>query len=353
MNWIAKAAAAAVLAFGAISASAAIRLQGAGSTFVTPMMQRWVTEYQKEHPDVQIDYQSIGSGGGVKAFTEKTVDFGASDAPLGKKEFQGVGGPEAVVQIPVIAGAVVPGYNLPGLNGDLKLDGPTLADIFMGVINRWNDPKIAAQNPGLNLPGTSITPAHRTDGSGTTFIFTSYLSTQSEAFKEKIGAAKQVEWPGGSGGKGNEGVTQVVQSTPGGIGYIELAYALQNNIPFAAMKNADGKYVKATPQSTSAAGEAAAKSMDKNHAAALWSQRGEETYPIAGFTYVFVRKDLSVLQDKAKAEALANFLAWATRPGQELATQLDYAPLSTAVQEIDARALAELNWGGTPLLAAK
>jgi phosphate transport system substrate-binding protein len=351
MKWITKVAAAAVLIL-AVDTGAAVRLQGAGSTFVTPMMQRWVTEYQKQHPEVQIDYQSIGSGGGVKAFTEKTVDFGASDAPLGKKEFQGVGGPEAVIQIPVVAGAVVPGYNLPGLKGELKLDGPTLADIFMGVVNRWNDPKITALNPGLNLPATPITPAHRTDGSGTTFIFTSYLSTQSEPFKEKVGAAKQVEWPGGSGGKGNEGVTQVVQSTPGGIGYIELAYALQNNIPFAVMKNADGKFVKATPQSTSAAGEAAAKSMDKNNAAPLWNQPGEQTYPIAGFTYVFVRKDLSVLQDKDKAEALANFLLWATHPGQELATQLDYAPLSAAVQTRDGRALAALNWGGTPLLPA-
>lgn len=350
MKWITKAAAVTVLLLGIASAGAAIRLQGAGSTFVTPMMQRWVTEYQKEHPEVQIDYQSIGSGGGVKAFTEKTVDFGASDAPLGKKEFQNVGGPDAVIQIPVIAGAVVAGYNLPGLSGELKLDGPTLADIFAGVVTRWNDQKIASQNPGLNLPDTAITPAHRTDGSGTTFIFTSYLSTQSEAFKEKIGAAKQVEWPGGSGGKGSEGVTQVVQSTPGAIGYIELAYAIQNNIPFALMKNADGKYVKASPQSTSAAGEAAAKAMDKNNAAPLWNQPGEEVYPVAGFTYVFVRKDLSVLQDKSKAEALANFLMWATHSGQGLATQLDYAPLSAAVQEVDARALQQLRFGETPLL---
>lgn len=350
MKWMTKAAAVTVLLLGIASAGAAIRLQGAGSTFVTPMMQRWVTEYQKEHPEVQIDYQSIGSGGGVKAFTEKTVDFGASDAPLGKKEFQNVGGPDAVIQIPVIAGAVVAGYNLPGLSGELKLDGPTLADIFAGVVTRWNDQKIASQNPGLNLPDTAITPAHRTDGSGTTFIFTSYLSTQSEAFKEKVGAAKQVEWPGGSGGKGNEGVTQVVQSTPGAIGYIELAYALQNNIPFALMKNADGKYVKASPQSTSAAGEAAAKAMDKNNAAPLWNQPGEETYPIAGFTYVFIRKDLSVLQDKSKAESIANFLMWATHSGQGLATQLDYAPLSATVQEVDARALQQLRFGETPLL---
>jgi phosphate transport system substrate-binding protein len=331
---------------------AAVRLQGAGSTFVTPMMQRWVTEYQKEHPGVEIDYQSIGSGGGVKAFTEKTVDFGASDAPMGKKEFEKAGGTEAVVQIPVIAGAVVPGYNLPGLNGDLKLDGATLAAIFQGAITKWNDPRIAALNSGINLPDVGITPAHRTDGSGTTFIFTSYLATQSDDFKEKIGAAKQVEWPGGSGGKGNEGITQIVQATPGAIGYIELAYALQNKIPFAMMKNKDGNFIKASPQSTSAAGEAAAKQMDKNNAAPLWNQEGVQAYPIAGFTYVFVHKDLSVLNDKDKAEALAAFLMWATHNGQELATQLDYAPLSAAVRERDAQALKGLNWSGVSILTA-
>lgn len=343
---------AAVIGFGASLASGATRLQGAGSTFVAPMMQRWVTEYQKQHPDVQIDYQSIGSGGGIKAFIEKTVDFGASDAPLNKKEFSQAGGEAAVVQVPVIAGAVVLGYDLPEFRGELKLDGPTLADIFLGKIKNWNDPRIAALNPGATFPSLGITPAHRTDGSGTTFIFTSYLATQSQEFKERVGAAKQVEWPGGSGGKGSEGVTQVVESTPGAIGYIELAYALQNKVPFAVMKNADGQFVKATTDSTSAAGEQAVRKMDANNAAALWNQHGPTVYPIAGFVYVFVRKDLSYMQDKAKAQAVAGFLMWVTHDGQQLASQLDYAPLSATVQARAAKALSQLNWSGSALTSA-
>jgi phosphate transport system substrate-binding protein len=342
----------AAMAMGGSVAMAEVRLQGAGSTFVAPMMQRWVSEYQKQHPEVKIDYQSIGSGGGVKAFLEKTVDFGASDAPLSKKEYDQAGGTLAVIQVPVIAGAVVAGYNLPGFNGDLKLDGATLADMFQGKIKKWNDPKIASLNAGMTLPSLAITPAHRTDGSGTTFIFTSYLSTQSTEFKEKVGASKQVEWPGGSGGKGNEGVTQVVQSTPGAIGYIELAYALQNKIPFAVMKNADGQFVKASPESTSAAGEQAAKQMDGNNAAPLWNQHGAGVYPIAGFTYVFVRKDLSYMRDKGKAQAVAGFLAWVTHDGQQFASSLDYAPLSGAVRAKAAHAIAELNWSGTTLSSA-
>lgn len=342
-----------VVACVATSVCGATRLQGAGSTFVAPMMQRWVTEYQKLHPDIQIDYQSIGSGGGVKAFLEKTVEIGASDAPLNKKEFAQAGGEAAVVQVPIVAGAVVPGYNLPGLNVELKLDGPTLADIFQGKIRTWNDPRIAALNPGVALPALGITAAHRTDASGTTFIFTSYLATQSVDFKEKIGAAKQVEWPGGSGGKGNEGVTQVIESTPGAIGYIELAYALQNKVPFALMKNADGQFVKASPDSTSAAGEQAAKQMDANNAAPLWNQHGAGVYPISGFTYVFVRKDLSYMQDKSKAQAVAAFLLWVTRDGQKLASQLDYAPLSTTVQDRAAKALNQLNWSGGALTVAQ
>jgi len=340
-------AALAAMALGGSVAVADVRLQGAGSTFVAPMMQRWVSEYQKQHPEVKVDYQSIGSGGGVKAFLEKTVEFGASDAPLSKKEFEQAGGTSAVVQVPVIAGAVVPAYNLPGFSGELKLDGATLADIYQGKIKKWNDAKIASLNPGVTLPGLSITPAHRTDGSGTTFIFTSYLSTQSTDFKEKVGASKQVEWPGGSGGKGNEGVTQVVQSTPGTIGYIELAYALQNKIPFATMKNADGEFVKATPASTSAAGEQASKEMDANNAAPLWNQHGKGVYPISGLVYVFVRKDLSYMQDKGKAQSVAGFLMWVTHDGQKFAADLDYAPLSGSVQAKAAAALSQLSFSGT------
>jgi phosphate transport system substrate-binding protein len=315
------------------------------------MMQRWVTEYQKTHPEVQIDYQSIGSGGGVKGFLEKTLAFGASDAPLTKKEFTTAGGADKVVQIPIVAGAIVAGYNLPGFSGQLKLDGPVLAEIYMGKITKWNDAKIKALNPGVTLPDIAVTPVHRTDASGTTYIYTSYLATQSVPFKETVGAAKQVEWPGGAGGKGNEGVTQVVQSTRGAVGYIELAYAEKSNVPFALMKNHDGQFIKASPESTSAAGEGALKSMDANLAADLWNQPGKEVYPIAGFTYVTVYKDMGSLKDATAAAALADFLYWTTHDGQKLAGQLDYAPLSAGVQARVATALKELRYSGKPVLA--
>jgi phosphate transport system substrate-binding protein len=255
------------------------------------------------------------------------------------------------VQIPVIAGAVVPGYNLPGIAG-LKLDGAVLADIYQGKIKKWNDPRIVALNPGTSLPDLGIMAVHRVDGSGTTFVFTSYLSTQSDSFKEEVGASKQVEWPGGAGGKGNEGVTQVVESTKGAIGYIELAYAIQNKVAFAEMKNKDGHFVKASPASTSAAGESAIKNMDANNAAPLWNQGGADVFPIAGFTYVFVRRDLGYLKDEAKAKTLASFLQWVSRDGQKMASELDYAPLSGAVQKRAAETLMKVTFSDKPLLTA-
>ena len=283
---------------------------------------------------------------------EKTVDFGASDAPINKKELERAGGSEHVVQIPVIAGAVVPGYKLPGLQKEVRLDGPALANIFLGKITRWNDPAIVALNPDGNMPDLAITPVHRTDGSGTTFIFSSYLATQSDEFKEKVGASKQVGWPGGGAGKGNEGVAQVVESTPGAIGYIELAYANQNKISFALMKNHDGEFVKASPESTSAAGEGALKTMNKNLAASLWDQPGKGVYPIAGFTYVMVYSDLSFLKDESRGRALADFLLWATTDGQALAGKLDYAPLSAGVQAKVAEEIGRLSWSGSPIKTA-
>ena len=333
-------------------ASADVRLQGAGATFPAPIYQRWVTEYQTQHPDVKIDYQSIGSGGGIKGITEKTVDFGASDAPMNKKELAAVGGEEKILQIPTVAGAVVIAYNLPDFQGELKLDGPTIAEIFLGKITKWNDPKIAALNEGAQLPDMPITSAHRTDGSGTTYVFTSYLATQSDEFKEKVGASKQVEWPGGQGGKGSEGVTQVLQQTKGSLGYVELAYAIQNKIPFALMKNKDGKFVKASPESVSAAGEGALKEMDKGLAVNIWNQAGENAYPISAFTYIIVYKDLGYLKDENKAKALVGFLNWAATDGQQLAPSLDYAPLSAGVQAKVKEAIGTLQWSGKPLASA-
>ena len=311
-----------------------------------------MTEYQTQHPDVKIDYQSIGSGGGIKGITEKTVDFGASDAPMNKKELAAVGGEAKILQIPTVAGAVVIAYNLPDFPGELKLDGPVIADIFLGKITKWNDSKIAALNEGAQLPDIPITSAHRTDGSGTTYVCTSYLATQSDDFREKVGASKQVEWPGGQGGKGNEGVTQVVQQTRGALGYVELAYAIQNKIPFATVKNKDGKFVKASPETVSAAGEGAVKQMDKGLAVNIWNQSGESAYPISAFTYIIVYKDLGYLKDENKAKALVGFLNWAATDGQQLAPSLDYAPLSAGVAAKVKEAIGTLQWSGRPLASA-
>lgn len=332
-------------------ASADVRLQGAGATFPNPIYQRWVTEYQSQNPKIMIDYQSIGSGGGIKALMQKTIDFGGTDAPLSKKELATAGG--EVVHIPTVAGAVVPAYNLPNLGGELKLDGPVLADIYLGKIKSWNDPGIQQLNPDLKLPNLPITTVHRTDGSGTTFVFTNYLSTQSQAFKETIGGGKAVEWPGGQGGKGNEGVTQVVQQTPGALGYVELAYAIQNKLPFAQMKNKDGQFVKASPETVSAAGEGAVKQMEKSLAVDIWNQPGQNAWPISAFTYIIVYKDLAYVKDPAKAKALVDFLAWATTKGQEMAPSLDYAPLSAGVQQKAMEAIKGLQLDGRPVAAAR
>jgi phosphate transport system substrate-binding protein len=347
-----KRAAASVVALGVTAAaSAAVRLQGAGATFPNPIYQRWVTEYQKKHPGVAIDYQSIGSGGGIKQILARTVDFGASDAPMSKKEMEAAGAP--IVHIPTVAGAVVPAYNLPGFTGELKLTGEVIADIYTGRIQNWGDPRIAALNPGAKLPNLAITPAWRTDGSGTTFVFTSYLTTQSEEFKGSVGAGKQVDWPTGQGGKGNEGVTAVVQQTPGGLGYIEVNYATANKIPYALVRNAAGRFIKATPDSIAAAGAGAVDKMKGSLAVDIWNQPGEDAYPISAFTYVLVYKDLSYLGNKAKAQALVDYLKWATGEGQSMATQMDYAPLAPVVQKKVAAAIDSLTFSGSPVAAAR
>lgn len=331
-----------------------VRLQGGGATFPAPMYQRWVTEYQKLHPKVKIDYQAIGSGGGIKGITDKTFDFAGSDAPLNAKQIEGLGGEDKLVEIPTVAGAVVLAYNLPDFQGDLKLDGSTVADIFLGRIKNWNDRKIAAMNPGAKLPALPITTAHRADGSGTSYIFTNYLATQSQEFKEQVGTGTQVEWPGGQGGPGNAGVTKIVQTTKGGIGYIELAFAIQNKIPFALLKNKDGNFIKATAQSVAVAGAEAARNMKGSILAVpLWNQAGKDVYPIAAFTYIIVYKDLNNLKSKEQAEALIGFLNWAASDGQKLASELDYAPLDPAVQKHVAEALKTVIYSGQPVAASK
>jgi len=340
----------AVVALSAAVASADVRLQGAGATFPNPLYQRWVAEYQKAHPDVKIDYQSIGSGGGVKNISEKTVDFAGSDAPLNKKEIEAMGGPDKIVQVPSCAGGVVPAYNLPGVKQELKFTGAIIADIYMGRINKWNDPRLAQLNAGVTLPSLPITPAYRTDGSGTTFVFTNYLATQSKPFVATIGTGKQVKWPLGQGGKGNEGVAQVIEQTPGAIGYIEQNYADKNHIAYGLVQNKSGKFVKASPKTVSNAGSGAASALKGTVLAAdIWNQSGPEAYPIASFTYLIVYRDLGNIKSKEQAQALTDYLWWATHDGQQFAEDLDYAPLAKAVQEKVDGALKELNYQGEPI----
>jgi len=343
----------AALTLGAGIATAEIKIQGAGATFPAPLYFRWVAEYNKLKPDVKIDYQSIGSGGGIKAFTDKTVEFGASDAPMSKKELAGAGGGENIVELPVTAGAVVPAYNLPGVTQEVKFTGDVLAEIFMGKVSKWNDPKLTAINAGVNLPDLAITPAWRTDGSGTTFVFTSYLATQSDAYKENVGMGKSVKWPLGQGGKGNEGVAAIVRDTVGSLGYIEVNYADQNKITYGPVKNKDGKFVKANATAISKAGEGAVASMKGSSLTAdIWNQPGDESYPIAAFTYILLYKDMKAAKSAEQAQGLVDFLWWATHDGQKISTEMGYAPLAPAVQKKVEEALKGLSHSGKTLSPA-
>lgn len=349
MMTLMKSLAATTMVFAAAAAPASgqdVRLSGAGATFPQPLYERWAADFQKFHPAVKIEYGGGGSGAGIKAISDKTVAFGASDAPLTKKEIAAAGGEANLVQIPTCAGAVVPAYNLPGVDKPLNFTGELIADIFMGKVSKWNDAKIAELNPGVKLPETSITPAWRTDGSGTTFVFTNYLATQSETFKGSVGMGKQVKWPTGQGGKGNPGVAAVVQQTPGAIGYIELNYADANKIAFGNVKNKDGKFVRASADSVSAAGVASAAGLAGNHLTAdIWNQSGADAYPISAFTYLIVYKDLGNLKSQQEAEALIDFLTWATSgDGQKIATEMGYAPLSKPVQEKVGAAIKSLSF---------
>ncbi|MHB8872786.1 MAG: phosphate ABC transporter substrate-binding protein PstS [Myxococcaceae bacterium] len=330
-----------VLAVGTVAAAAdTLLITGAGATFPFPLYSKWFSEYHKLHPELQFNYQSIGSGGGIKQITQGTVDFGASDAPMTDEELKKA--PD-IVHVPTVLGAVVIVANVQGA-GELKLSPPTLAGIFLGKITRWNDPALAQDNPGAKLPDAAIAVAHRSDGSGTTAIFTDYLSKVSPEWKQAVGAGKSVKWPAGLGGKGNEGVTGIVKQTPGAIGYVELAYANQNKLAPAALKNRDGAWVKPTLESISSA--AAGVTLPKDFRVSVTDPSGKTAYPIAGFTYLLVHRDG---KDLAKAEALVRFLYWAVGDGQKLAPSLDYAPLPGPVVEQVKATLKTLTAGGKPV----
>ena len=314
------------LAFGlSATASAQLMINGAGATFPYPIYSKWFDEYAKVDPSVRFNYQSIVSGGGQKQIMAQTVDFGASDGPMSDDNLSKA--PGKILHIPTVAGAVVMTYNLEG-NPALKLDGATIADIFLGKIKKWNDPKIAASNAGTKLPDKEIVVVHRSDGSGTTFIFTDYLSKVSGEWKQKVGNNTSVNWPTGIGGKGNEGVSGQVKQTPGALGYVELIYAVQNKMPYADVRNAAGQFVKPTLESVTAALGTA--NIPDDFRFSMTNAPGSDAYPIAGATWLLVYEQQ---KDPAKGKKLVEFLKWALTKGEGMAKDLNYAPLPDEVQQ--------------------
>ena len=300
-------------------------LNGAGATFPNPMYQKWFSEYHKTHPDVQFNYQSIGSGGGIRQVLAQTVDFGASDGPMTDEQLAQA--KTKILHIPTVLGAVVPAYNVPGVQGDLKFTPEALAGIFLGKITTWNDPALVKANPGVNLPNQTIIVVHRSDGSGTTYIFTDYLSKVSSEWQNGPGKGTSVKWPVGLGGKGNEGVAGMIRQMQGGVGYIELIYAVQNNISYGSVKNASGSFVKASLESVTAAA-ASAKSMPADFRVSITNAPGKDAYPISSFTWLLVPEKS---KEAAKGKILADFLTWMVDDGQKMTAELTYAPLPESV----------------------
>jgi phosphate transport system substrate-binding protein len=339
--------AATTLMAGAAAAGSPVTLTGAGATFPYPIYSKWFDMYHSA-TGVKINYQSIGSGGGIQQVKVGTVDFGASDAALSNQRLKEM--PREVLHFPTVGGAVVLAYNLPDFEGTLKLTPEAIAGIHLGKITMWNDKAIASANPGLSLPGSPILPVHRSDGSGTTNIFTSYLSAVSRSWKELVGANTSVSWPVGIGGKGNEGVAGLVRQTPGSIGYVELAYAKQNKLPVAHVRNAAGRFIEPTLASTTAAAQGAAAALAKDVRTPIVNSPAPDAYPIAGLTFLLVYRDQ---KDPAKARALAEFIRWANSEGQEVAESLDYARLPQQVVKVNQSSLMLLRVGGKPILASR
>ena len=314
----------------AASASGSVDLNGAGATFPQPIYNKWFSDYAAK-TGVKINYQAIGSGGGIRQLSEQTVDFGASDSPMKDEEIANAKG-GAVMHVPTVLGAVVLGYNLPGLAAPLKLDGAAIADIFLGKITKWNDPRIATLNAGAKLPAADILVVHRSDGSGTTFIFSDYLATVNAAWARSPGRGKELQWPAGIGAKGNDGVAGQVKQTPNSIGYMELAYAKQNQIAYAHVKNAAGQFVEPSVQSTTAAAEGALSKLPPttDYRVSIVNAPGAGSYPIASFTWLLVYRNPA---DAGKAKKLNDFLKWALTEGEASAGALDYAPLPAALSQ--------------------
>ena len=324
-----------VLAAGV--AAQKVQINGAGATFPYPIYSKWFDEYKKQHPNVEINYQSIGSGGGIRQITNQTVFFGASDGPMTNDQL--LAAPSKILHFPTVLGADVPVYNIPGVSAELKFTGPVLADIFLGKITKWNDPQISKLNEGVKLPGTDITVVHRSDGSGTTYIWVDYLAKVSPEWKSKVGVATSVNWPTGVGGKGNEGVAGLVSQSPGSIGYVELIYALQNKISYGAVQNMSGEFVRADVNSVTAAASEAAAKMPADFRVSITNAAGKGVYPISSFTWLLLYENP---KDKGQAKIMLDFMKWMLSDGQKFAAGLGYAPLPDAVVKLELTALAKI-----------
>jgi phosphate transport system substrate-binding protein len=322
-------------------AAGALSLTGAGATFPYPMYSKWFNEYHKIHPDVEINYQSIGSSGGIKQVTEGTVDFGASDGPMNDQqlaEFKQKRGSE-ILHFPTVLGAVVPTYNVPGVTGELNFTPDALAGIFLGKITKWNDPEIAKANPGVKLPSNDLVVVHRSDGSGTTYVWVDYLSKVSPEWKQKVGVGGSVNWPVGLGGKGNEGVSGQVKQTENSLGYVELVYAIQNHLPYGKVRNNAGAFVKAELASVTAAAAGAAANMPADFRVSITDAPGKSAYPISSFTWLLIP---SKIQDPAKQKAIKDFVKWMLGPGQKMTEALTYAPLPKSVVAQEEKAIDKI-----------
>ena len=320
---------------GATLTAQTVQINGAGATFPYPIYSKWFSEYNKINPTVQINYQSIGSGGGIRQVTERTVFFGATDGPMTPAQLAAA--PGKILHFPTVLGAVVPVYNIPGVKQELKFTGQVLADITMGKITKWNDAAIAKLNPGVTLPALEIVVAHRSDGSGTTYIWVDYLSKISPDFQKTVGVATSVKWPVGVGGKGNEGVAGLVSQTPGALGYVELIYALQNNISYGSVQNSSGSFVRASIDAVTAA--AASAQMPDDFRVSITNPSGKDAYPIASFTWLLLYESP---QDKAQGKIMVDFVKWALTDGQKFAKDLGYAPLPKAVVDMELKTLQKI-----------
>ena len=325
------------LAVASPAVSQTIQIDGAGATFPYPIYSKWFSEYNKLHPNVQINYQSIGSGGGIRQLTNQTVFFGATDGPMTPDQL--LAAPGRVLHFPTVLGAVVPVYNLSDVTADLNFSGETLAAIFLGKITRWNDPALAKDNPGVTLPDTEITVVHRSDGSGTSYIWCDYLSKVSAEYKKTIGVATSVNWPVGLGGKGNEGVAGLVKQTPGAFGYVELIYASHNQIAFGAVKNMEGEFIKASVEAVTAAASSAAGKMPADFRVSITNAPGKGVYPVSSFTWLLLYENP---KDKERSKILVDFMKWALADGQKFAPELGYAPLPKGVIDLELPALTKV-----------